>query len=212
MEPRPFEKCIDLRLGWNPGPLELCFDVLYPLSYRDSTAPPTHSTSLSSILEAINIYSKALVHQHTLSEFTCGLPVICYRNRMHFYNAVSSKKKNNFQNFLLLVSQFVPTGQPWTYSKCFWFCQYLCQLLYRVRCLNEDKEQILTDHEDAVNQLHYMDKSMLTGSDVRLLECIYTESHHVLSVYILSSWTKALVTSNIGKCASRLEYFTFSSL
>ena len=70
MEPRPFEKCIDLRWGWNPGPLkkcidlswgwnpgplELCFDALYPLSYRDSTAPPTHSTSLSSILEAINI-------------------------------------------------------------------------------------------------------------------------------------------------------------
>ena len=81
-------------------------------------------------------------------------------------------KKNNFQNFLLLVSQFVTTGQPWTYSKCFWFCQYLCQLLYRVRCLNEDKEQILTDHEDGVNQLHYMDKSMLTGSSVRLLKCI----------------------------------------
>ena len=33
----------------------LCFDALYPLSCRDSTAPPTHSTSLSSILEAINI-------------------------------------------------------------------------------------------------------------------------------------------------------------
>ena len=56
-----------------------------------------------------------------------------------------------------------------------------------MRCVNEDKEQILTDHEDAVNQLHYMDKSMLTGSSVRLLKCIYIESHHVPSVYILSS-------------------------
>ena len=49
-----------------------------------------------------------------------------------------------------------------------------------MRCLNEDKEQILTDHEGVVLHLHYMDKSMLTGSLVRLLECIYIEIHHVL--------------------------------